>query len=184
MDRDFVIDDNLNFSNSLKGYPNVQQFGNYNEKLIIDNEVPASSYKRTSTDDLSHVWKTNNLDNMDDLNKVLRDADVNAFDTDFYGAKGLNVVTENTDFSKVLKLDQQEPCAPKSIQVRNVESDSEDYSDEDDEDEYTDDSNTTILWLLLLIFVSMLVFSCTGGSTNILVDAYNKSKAAVESMVS
>ena len=90
------------FGASLEGYPHVNQFGSYNERISINNEEAHTDYVRTATDDLSHVWETNNRDNIDDLNVVLREADVNAHDADFYGAKELNVVTQDPDFSRFL----------------------------------------------------------------------------------
>ncbi len=116
---DQEIDANIGyFGANLESYPNVRQFGNYNEKLSIDNEMPIMDYKRVSSDDLSHVWATNNRDNIDDLNLALRDANINAYDVDFYGATALNVIENEVDFSKQLRLNNR----PEYVQPEYIES--------------------------------------------------------------
>jgi hypothetical protein len=154
MDKDIVVDSDVHFYGaSLEGYPNVRQFGNYNEKLSIDNEMPQMEYRRTNTDDLSYVWATNNLDNIDGLNKVLRDADVNAYDVDFYGAKNLNVVSNDPDFATILKINPVHCHSAPEYQLNVPEIKT-----------YHHKKNHKLLWLVFLVVLAILL---TGGFDNI-----------------
>jgi hypothetical protein len=160
------------FGASLVGYPNVKQFGTYNEKISIDNESPVFDYKQTATDDLSHIWATNNRDNIDDLNKVLRDANVNALDVDFYGATDLNVVEPTNDFSKLLSGTQlvinDEMHTPEEVdEVYNPDN----YPNKKYPlDTYSEGLTTKVsvhrkgasLWLLLLVFVVVIFLGMHG----------------------
>lgn len=79
----------------LEGYPFISQGGTYNQTFEIHGEAQKSNYKRMPNDDLSGIWRTNHRDNIDDLDIVLKTADVNAiekYDTEFYGARGLDLV--------------------------------------------------------------------------------------------
>ena len=173
MNTDFVIDNDLNYNTSLPGYPNVRQFGTYNESISIDNESAAPTYKRTATDDLSHVWATNNADSIGGTNKILHDANVNAYDEDFYGAsefygaKDLHVVYSNPDFSRFLEPRHEQRGMPESYEFSDVEG--------SEECEHESESRHLFLWFLFFIFVAIMGF---GGFTNV----YNKVSNAVSSV--
>jgi len=95
------------FGANLTGYPHIQEGGgNYNGTFHITDESPKTNYQRTPTDDLSHIWATNHRDNIVDLDIQLRQADINAFDPEYYGVKNLDFIAPATadmwDFGKFL----------------------------------------------------------------------------------
>ena len=99
------------FGPNLIGYPHIQEGGGtYNGVIKITDEVPKSTYKYKPTDDLSHIWETNNRDNIDDLDVVLRNADINS-NTEYYGASGLNTISakDKWDFGNFLEPSDT-PC--------------------------------------------------------------------------
>lgn len=95
------------FGANLTGYPHIQEGGgNYNGTFEITDESPKTNYQRMPTDDLSHIWATNHRDNIVDLDVQLRQADINAFNPEYYGVKNLDFIAPATadmwDFGKFL----------------------------------------------------------------------------------
>jgi hypothetical protein len=117
----------INVGPDLIGYPFVHQSNNYNNKVSIPDEIPQSDYVSQETDDLSHVWSTNHRDNIDDLDVVLRDANINAHNASYYGASDLNSIgpadSWNEKIGKVLIKHHSRPMNSKAWEgMENTES--------------------------------------------------------------
>ena len=128
---DAELNTNLNFFGSpLTGYPLVHQSNNYNERVSIHDEQEKIKYDPLKTDDLSTIWNTNHRDNIDDLDVVLRDANINAVHSaQYYGAENLNSLkgacADPMEFSKYLKVNDIDdslhlPCASANNGVVNT----------------------------------------------------------------
>ena len=149
LDISFTMDVELNtdvkqFGSDLIGYPHIQEGGgNYVGKFKITDEYEKSNYKHIPTDDLSSIWLTNNRDNIDDLDVVLRNADINAGDVEYYGAKNLNMIADKDmwDFGSYLQpakcsyAQERRAYAPKA-NAAATEEDTKSDSDTEEEEEY------------------------------------------------
>jgi hypothetical protein len=179
MDAEFNIVSH-EFTDRLVGYPHIDQSNTYNNRLSIDGEVEQINYKRLPTDDLSSIWATNNCDNIDDADLILRTADVNALEGKQYGASDLDRTSnDNFDFSRYLEPTKPviESCIkiPKNIQKTCRTYVNQDMHDDIDALAAADNeplpgcntnkfgcfSNSPLLWLLLLVLIICSgVYSC------------------------
>ncbi len=81
----------------MAGYPFIDEGGgNYIGSFKILDESPKTDYKRTPTDDLSHIWATNHRDNIDDLDTALREANINAYDPNYHGVSTTDFIAPAT----------------------------------------------------------------------------------------
>lgn len=114
------------FGASLIGYPRVNQDSNYNNQVLIPDESEKTKYQHMPTDDLSHIWATNHRDNIEDLDAVLKTADINAMhDPEYYGAKNLDLVATASqdmwDFGKYLEPDQREGLSLRNLPRKHID---------------------------------------------------------------
>ena len=145
------------FGSNLIGYPHIQEGGgNYNGTFKITDESPTSKYKHLPTDDLSQIWATNYRDNIDDLDAQLREADINAFDPEYYGVKATNFTvpasTDMWDFNNFLRPTDAKDGFSGDLPRKHIEGFS-----------FSEDPNNSgpldiFIWLLIIIMAPVVVY--------------------------
>lgn len=168
------------FTDRLIGYPHIDQSNTYNNRFLIAGESEQINYKPLPTDDLSYIWATNNCDNIDGADVILRTADVNALEGKQYGASNLDrTANDNFEFSRYLEPTQ--PVAESCLKIpKNIRKTCRTYVNQDVHDvagvngadgaadaagvdakpivecssnKFGCFSNSPLLWLLLLVLI-------------------------------